>query len=380
MKLKSLFVALFVLILTNNAYAQQSGTPSTLRIRIDANGYLVLSAAAQTNPVTTSVFGNARLKTDSSGNLLVVLTSGAAPSDATYITQTPNATLTNEQALSTLSTGLMNVTTTTGVVTSIANVAANQVLTSGTPAVYSASPRITAIGLGAAAPAAGLSFANGSVLTDTALGTVAMISSATTNAIRIPNGSGLEYGSAGWISNFYDLGVVTNGGTARSIRLKSTNALVFAAGSGTSDFWQINSSGHFLTINDNTYDIGASAATRPRTVYVATSVISPLVSGALNGVGAPAVTSVANVGANSCGTTSATIAGSNNTGIVTVGATSGTQCRILFSKAATTRRQCTVTNETTANLARTAYVDTTHNDLLGVFVAGDTLSYVCLDY
>ncbi len=38
-----------------------------------------------------------------------------APQDATYITQTANGVLSNEQALSSLSTGLVKVTTTTGV-------------------------------------------------------------------------------------------------------------------------------------------------------------------------------------------------------------------------------------------------------------------------
>lgn len=41
---------------------------------------------------------------------------GGAPTNATYITQTANATLTNEQALSSLATGLMSNTTGTGVV------------------------------------------------------------------------------------------------------------------------------------------------------------------------------------------------------------------------------------------------------------------------
>jgi len=41
---------------------------------------------------------------------------GGAPVDATYITQTTNGTLTNEQALSALATGCLNVTTGTGVV------------------------------------------------------------------------------------------------------------------------------------------------------------------------------------------------------------------------------------------------------------------------
>lgn len=39
-----------------------------------------------------------------------------SPTDATYITQTPNATLTNEQALSVLATGLLKSTTATGVI------------------------------------------------------------------------------------------------------------------------------------------------------------------------------------------------------------------------------------------------------------------------
>lgn len=46
--------------------------------------------------------------------------SGGAPVDATYITQTANSTLTNEQALSSLSTGLVSVTTGTGVLSSYA--------------------------------------------------------------------------------------------------------------------------------------------------------------------------------------------------------------------------------------------------------------------
>ena len=51
-----------------------------------------------------------------------------APTDATYITQTANASLSNEQALETLNSGLMRVATTTGVITSItdsAGVASN---------------------------------------------------------------------------------------------------------------------------------------------------------------------------------------------------------------------------------------------------------------
>lgn len=44
-----------------------------------------------------------------------------APKDATYIVQTSNGTLTNEQILASLSTGIMYVSTTTGVITSLGN-------------------------------------------------------------------------------------------------------------------------------------------------------------------------------------------------------------------------------------------------------------------
>jgi hypothetical protein len=58
-----------------------------------------------------------------SGSVLLSLSGsaggGGAPTDATYITQTANGTLSNEQALSSLSSGLMYVTTGTGVVSSI---------------------------------------------------------------------------------------------------------------------------------------------------------------------------------------------------------------------------------------------------------------------
>ena len=91
-----------------------------------------------------------------------------------------------------------------------------------------------------------------------------------------------------------------------------------------------------------------------------------------------AAPSVANVGANSCGTSAATIAGNDNAGIVTVGATSGTQCRVTFTTTAPNRWQCVPTNETTANLLRSTAISTTQVDFLGTMVGGDVLSYICM--
>lgn len=45
--------------------------------------------------------------------------------------------------------------------------------------------------------------------------------------------------------------------------------IVFGTNGG--DRWTINTSGHFLAATDNTYDIGANGATRPRAIYVGTN-------------------------------------------------------------------------------------------------------------
>lgn len=86
---------------------QQSGTPDQIRVLTDANGYLLISGAAQTLPVSQpQVFSNARLVTDSSGNLSVVLTggtiSGAITIPINNIATTPTDALTlANQTLST---------------------------------------------------------------------------------------------------------------------------------------------------------------------------------------------------------------------------------------------------------------------------------------
>lgn len=39
--------------------------------------------------------------------------------------------------------------------------------------------------------------------------------------------------------------------------------------------WQVNASGHIVAATDNSFDIGATGATRPRSVYAATSFVAP---------------------------------------------------------------------------------------------------------
>jgi hypothetical protein len=80
---------------------------------------MILGGSGTTNfriPLVSTFTAGSLVAFDSRGNL--VNGAGGAPVNATYITQTPNATLTNEQALSLLGTNPLKVTTGTGVVSS----------------------------------------------------------------------------------------------------------------------------------------------------------------------------------------------------------------------------------------------------------------------
>lgn len=89
-----------------------------------------------------------------------------------------------------------------------------------------------------------------------------------------------EYGQFYWSGNFLWLQPTKTGsGTQRSLIVgMSTTAgsdtyidassTIFFRGTGGLERWRISTSGHFLAGTDNTYDIGASGATRPRDLYL----------------------------------------------------------------------------------------------------------------
>ncbi len=104
------------------------------------------------NLIDLQTAGSSKFSVDKSGNVTAAGTitgssGGSAPVDATYITQTANSTLTAEQALGGLSTGIMRVATTTGVVTSLTDssgIAANVSDETGSGAlVFGTSPTFT---------------------------------------------------------------------------------------------------------------------------------------------------------------------------------------------------------------------------------------------
>lgn len=119
-------------------------------------GYKSINGARDVATDTSAFNGNlstADTTVQAALDTLDNMTAGSgAPSDATYITQTANGTLSAEQALSSLSTGIMRVATTTGVVTSLtdsAGIAANISDETGSGAlVFGTSPTFTTPALG----------------------------------------------------------------------------------------------------------------------------------------------------------------------------------------------------------------------------------------
>jgi len=62
-------------------------------------------------------------------------------------------------------------------------------------------------------------------------------------------------------------------GSASALSIQSGGNLSFAS-AGTTEQWRIDT-GNFLALADNTYDIGASGATRARSIYAGTSFVAP---------------------------------------------------------------------------------------------------------
>lgn len=76
-----------------------------------------------------------------------------------------------------------------------------------------------------------------------------------------------------WSATIAEIGTEALGtGTKRSLALGG-NSIYFRPLSGsTTAAWQMTNAGHVVAVADNTYDIGASGATRPRNLYVAGSI------------------------------------------------------------------------------------------------------------
>jgi hypothetical protein len=129
---------------------------------------------------------------------------------------------------------------------------------------------------------AGASLDNQTFSNPTITGTVTHITSPQYRQYNVGTVGDANYerGIIEWSSN--DLLVGTDAGgtgsTARQMFLRGHGGVRFYTGTTLTARWIVDASGHLIGVADNTYDIGAAVATRPRTGYFGTSVLAPRVS------------------------------------------------------------------------------------------------------
>lgn len=123
-----------------------------------------------------------------------------------------------------------------------------------------------------------LSLTNDVILLRDAANTLALRNGANAQALRVystyTDASNYERGSLGYTAGDLWLQHQWAGtGTGRNLVLYAPSGILFDSGNTPTTRFTLSSTGHLLAFTDNTYDIGASGANRPRNVYVATSIL-----------------------------------------------------------------------------------------------------------
>lgn len=90
------------------------------------------------------------------------------------------------------------------------------------------------------------------------------------------SGSDYERGALRWDTNQFIVGTQSAGtGITRTMSLQGGGSVFEVGSASAASNWGIGSGGHFLAGADNTYDIGASGANRPRNIYTAGAILAP---------------------------------------------------------------------------------------------------------
>jgi hypothetical protein len=119
-----------------------------------------------------------------------------------------------------------------------------------------------------------LKFGSDAILQRDAAGILAQRNGVSAQALRVyntfTNAANYERGAVQWATNVFRIDTEAAGtGTQRAFVINAASIQFHVA---ATQRWQISGSGHFIAAADNTYDIGASGANRPRNVYVAGSI------------------------------------------------------------------------------------------------------------
>lgn len=159
-----------------------------------------------------------------------------------------------------------------------------------------------------------------------------------------------------------------------SVSLQADNFVILSTNAPSEHIVRLTSDGHIRADTTNTVDLGTTDNRWKDGWFAGTVTTANLAANlTING----STPTVSDTSANSCGTGTQTIVGNNNVGKVTVIGSAGTSCTVTFTTAYANAPSCTVTNETTANLARSTSTTTTVI-LAGTFLENDVLSYICI--
>ncbi len=163
------------------------------------------------------------------------------------------------------------------------------------------------------------------------------------------NSTNYERGVMKFASNVFILGTEILGtGTARNVVVSAAGAAQVRLNTNATDWWIVNSSGHFLAAVDNSNDIGASGATRPRNLYLG-SKMAQYNSVTTTGMGVPAIYGT--------GRSTAQTSAVASVAAYTVGAADGSflvSANVLVTTATTHSFNVTVTYTDESNVSRTA--------------------------
>lgn len=323
--------------------------------------------------------------------------SGGSSGDltATYVINTADAALINAQILAALSTGIVNVTTTTGALTSFAPTDDNLLLGSGTVWQLKALTDCQGTGKAVTFTASSNTFGCNTISgtppgSDTqvifndasAFGADAGLTFSKANGTLTVDGNGNTQGI--WLKNTTDAAGYTYKTYLRDLGLNhdvqwvfNTSGISFGVGGRSIDIF-----GQPLNFSPNAStaaDVG---------IYRKSTGLLQITDGVMPALGTPADMdvlyrhsfaggtgiAVSNTSANSCGTTAATIVGKDQSFKVTVGATSGTSCTVTFGAAFPSAPVC-FSKDGTVNLSTTE--STTTVIIAGVFSAGDVIKGIC---